>query len=121
MYISLWVNFPVLSGKLPSFIGFYVRIRYTMVHALHALRKRARALGASDLKKSTRAGKKYMVSYQGRIVHFGAAGMSDYTIHKDPDRRARYRARHRKILTKDGRPAYMVKGSPAYFSWNLLW
>lgn len=31
----------------------------------------------------------------GTRVPFGAAGMSDYTIHKDPLRRARYLARHR--------------------------
>jgi len=27
-------------------------------------------------------------------VSFGSAGMSDYTIHKDPDRRSRYILRH---------------------------
>lgn len=29
-------------------------------------------------------------------VHFGSAGMSDFTIHKDPDRKDRYIARHKK-------------------------
>lgn len=29
-------------------------------------------------------------------VPFGAKGMSDYTIHKDPERKARYIERHRK-------------------------
>ena len=88
---------------------------------MEKIRRRALKLGASDFKKSTRAGKKYSVEYRGKTIHFGAKGMSDFTIHKDPERRARYRARHKKILTKSGRPAYMVKGSPAYFSWNLLW
>ena len=31
-----------------------------------------------------------------KTVHFGAAGMSDYTIHKDPERKKRYLDRHRK-------------------------
>lgn len=30
-----------------------------------------------------------------KTTHFGAAGMSDYTIHKDPERRKRYDNRHR--------------------------
>jgi hypothetical protein len=29
-----------------------------------------------------------------KTVHFGAAGMSDFTIHKDPERKQRYMARH---------------------------
>lgn len=30
-----------------------------------------------------------------RVVHFGAIGYSDYTIHKDPERMKRYTIRHR--------------------------
>jgi len=29
-----------------------------------------------------------------RTVHFGAEGMSDYTLHRDPARKRRYLARH---------------------------
>ena len=31
-----------------------------------------------------------------KTVHFGAKGMSDYTIHKDKDRMKRYLNRHKK-------------------------
>jgi len=31
-----------------------------------------------------------------KTIHFGSAGMSDYTIHKDKERRQRYLDRHRK-------------------------
>ena len=31
-----------------------------------------------------------------KTVHFGANGMSDYTIHKDKDRMKRYLNRHKK-------------------------
>ena len=31
-----------------------------------------------------------------KVVSFGAAGMSDYTIHKDKERKERYINRHRK-------------------------
>ena len=30
-----------------------------------------------------------------KTVHFGAAGMSDYTKHKDKERKERYLARHK--------------------------
>jgi hypothetical protein len=30
----------------------------------------------------------------GKVISFGAKGYSDYTLHKDPERRARYLARH---------------------------
>ena len=86
-----------------------------------SLLSRAKKLGAMDIKPSTRARNKWMVLYKGQWIHFGARGMSDYTIHKDEDRRRRYRARHSKIKLSDGRRAYTVKSSPSYWSWNLLW
>jgi len=86
-----------------------------------SLRKKALQLGATEFGPSKAKGKKYYVIYDGRRINFGAAGMSDYTIHKDEDRRRRYRARHGTIRLKDGRLAYKVKTSPAYWSWNLLW
>jgi hypothetical protein len=51
--------------------------------------------------KSTRADKKYMAVFENKetgrtkTTHFGAAGMSDYTIHKDDERKQRYMNRHR--------------------------
>lgn len=51
------------------------------------------------IKPSTNAKKKYMVviDYPNikRTIHFGAAGMSDYTKHKDAQRKQRYDARHK--------------------------
>jgi hypothetical protein len=85
------------------------------------LKTKALNLGADAFKTSTRKGKKYMVLYNGKTIHFGAKGMSDYTIHRDKDRRDRYRARHSKIKLKNGKPAYKVKTSPAFWSWHLLW
>lgn len=52
--------------------------------------------------KSNKQDKKYMAVFEDcnterqKIVHFGASGMSDYTIHKDPERKKRYIARHSK-------------------------
>jgi hypothetical protein len=50
-----------------------------------------------------------------KAVHFGAAGMDDYTKTKDKEQRARYRARHAKDL---------VTGDPSkagYLSYYVLW
>ena len=46
---------------------------------------------------------------------FGAAGMSDYTIHKDKERRERYISRHKKDL-RTGDPM-----KPGYLSMYILW
>ena len=52
------------------------------------------------IKKSTNPKKKYMaIFYENKkkvkTTHFGAAGMSDYTKHKDKSRKRRYLTRHR--------------------------
>lgn len=49
---------------------------------------------------SDRAGKKFKAYFSDdkthKTIHFGAEGMSDYTLNKDPARRLRYLDRHRK-------------------------
>lgn len=45
---------------------------------------------------SPKKDKKFAVlTPEGRTIHFGAAGYSDYTIHKDSHRWERYKTRHR--------------------------
>ena len=52
--------------------------------------------------KSSRSDKKMMAIFEDceskrtKTIHFGANGMSDYTIHKDPERKKRYINRHSK-------------------------
>ena len=54
------------------------------------------------IKKSTNSNKKYMAIFKDELgkkvktTHFGAAGMSDYTKHKDKKRKQRYLTRHRR-------------------------
>jgi len=53
------------------------------------------------VKRSNKEGKKYMAVFtkddgKTKTTHFGSKGMSDYTIHKDKERRKRYLDRHRK-------------------------
>lgn len=70
------------------------------------------------LKKSSRPGKKYMVWVDGKTVHFGAAGMSDYTKHKDKDRMKRYSARHKRGGENWGKSGIKTAG---FWSKWLLW
>lgn len=80
-----------------------------------------------SVKPSTRKGFKYQATFclcdkknacggsNHKVTHFGAEGYEDYTIHKDKERRDRYRARHEKDLdTKDPTRA-------GYLSYYLLW
>ena len=54
------------------------------------------------IKPSTKSEKKKMAVFYNKngkkvkTTHFGAAGMSDYTKHKDPERKQRYLNRHKK-------------------------
>jgi len=58
-------------------------------------------LRLKTLKKSKKSSKKYDAVFEteeGRekTISFGAAGMSDFTIHKDEARKERYLNRHKK-------------------------
>lgn len=57
-----------------------------------------------SIKKSPKKDKKLMATFEitkgkkssQKTVHFGAKNYSDYTIHKDPERKQRYILRHQK-------------------------
>ena len=72
------------------------------------------------IKKSDKPGKKLMAIFtqdngRTKTTHFGAAGMKDYTITGDKERRRLYRERHKKDLsTKDPTRA-------GYLSYYILW
>ena len=68
------------------------------------------------ISKSNKKDKKYDARIDGkRTVSFGAAGMSDYTIHKDDERKQRYLDRHRK---NENWADYNTAG---FYAKNLLW
>jgi hypothetical protein len=50
-----------------------------------------------------------------KIVRYGAVGYSDYSVHKDKARRARFMKRHKAIKLKSGLPAYKDKFQAAYW------
>ena len=79
--------------------------------------KRLKMNEATIVKKSTAKGKKLMaVLPDGRKVHFGAKGMSDYTMHGDEARRKSYLARH-----GAGKQDWGDRGTAGYWSRWLLW
>lgn len=74
-----------------------------------------------QLSKSDQEGKKYKAVFYDenrnkiKTTHFGAAGMSDYTKHKDEDRKQAYLARHK---NNENWNDYKSAGS---LSKHLLW
>jgi len=54
------------------------------------------------LVKSDRKDKKYKAIFaDGTTIHFGAKGMSDYTIHHDDERKERYLKRFKSLIEKN--------------------
>jgi hypothetical protein len=49
-----------------------------------------------------------------KVVHFGDSSMSDFTKHKNPKRRANFRARHNCATAKD-------KSTARFWSCSTLW
>lgn len=75
-----------------------------------------------QLKKSTREDKKYMVIFYDdnrkkiKTTHFGASGMSDFTIHKDEDRKQRYLDRHK--TNENWNDFYTAGALSRWILWN---
>ena len=73
------------------------------------------------IKKSTNPKKKYMALFYEndkciKTTHFGCAGMSDYTKHKDKARKQRYMNRHK---SRENWSDPMSAGSLSrYILWN---
>ena len=69
------------------------------------------------ISESTRADKKWMAKADGKTVHFGQKGSSDFTISKDAALRDAYIARH------GAKEDWSRKGvmTPGFLSRWLLW
>ena len=75
--------------------------------------------------KSTRKGKKGMVyvmkNGSKRLIPFGDSSMSDFTKHKDPQRRKNYLNRSGGIKNKAGKLTKNDKNSANYWSRKINW
>ncbi len=68
------------------------------------------------ISRSDKPDKKFEARIDGKkSIHFGAKGMSDFTIHKDPERKERYLQRHSKNENWNN-PL-----TASFYATNLLW
>ena len=68
------------------------------------------------IKPSNKPDKKYMAIIDDKkTVHFGAAGASDYTKHKDKERKERYLARH------ENNEQWNNPLTAGFYATNILW
>lgn len=66
--------------------------------------------------KSDKPDKKFfIITSTGKKIYFGSANMSDFTIHKDPERKNRYIQRHQK------RENWNDKNTAGFWSRWYLW
>ena len=69
-----------------------------------------------QIKRSKRKDKKFDAIIDGKnTVSFGAAGMSDYTKHKDDERKERYINRHKK------KEDWSNPKTAGFYAKNVLW
>jgi hypothetical protein len=74
-----------------------------------------------SISESTKPDKKLQAIFEDektkrkRTVHFGSAGMDDYTLTKNKEQRERYRERHKKDL-ETGDPT-----RAGFLSYEILW
>jgi hypothetical protein len=67
---------------------------------------------------SKRKNKKYYVILKDdKVVHFGDTRYEDYLIHKDNNRRSKFRNRFKKLYEKNKSNL----NAPIYWSFNILW
>jgi hypothetical protein len=85
-----------------------------------------------EFRKSTRKGKKYMVYYNGKWIHFGSIFYEHFfdktpinlysnLNHLDKDRRKNYLSRAKGIVDGSGNLTWKDKNSANYYSIKYLW
>ena len=106
---------------MPLQTGLKTDLIISIILIIMELKTKAKSLGADDLKTSTRQGKRYMVLYNDKWIHFGSSTGSTYIDHKDVKKRDAWRARHSKITNSKGQLVYKLKESASFWAFHLLW
>ena len=98
-----------------------------MDRLLSEAKKKAKSIGIVNwetLEISKAKDKRFsIISPSGKKINFGLfpfKGKGSFLDHKDIKIKEAWQARHKKIM-KDGKPSYLNKESPDYYSWNILW
>jgi hypothetical protein len=76
------------------------------------------SISVSDRDKKYKAVFKDKDGHKVKTTHFGAKGMSDYTKHKDKERKKRYLKRHNPKVTKED---WTKPTTPGALSRYILW
>jgi hypothetical protein len=71
--------------------------------------------------KRVNFGNRNYQQYKDSVPKSKGGGLWSHKDHKDIKRLDSYHKRHSKVLNKDGKPAYKVKYTPAWFSYYYLW
>lgn len=77
------------------------------------INKYIKEIGYSSIKNK----KYYIKTIDNKKVDFGSSLYSDFLLHKDKDRRDKFRKRFKALYEKN-KNNY---NSPMFYSWNLLW
>jgi len=108
------------KGCINPMYGSYKRKCKITVMKLHF--GKSSKIKLVSIKKSDNKLKKYKATFKinnrTKTIYFGAAGMSDYTKHKDKQRRSNYIRRHLKDL-RTGKP-YRAGYLSMYILWNKV-
>lgn len=86
---------------MPSYKSKKIKRSYKKYKSPKVKRNKSKKIKSSKLKlikiiKSPKPEKKYRAHFSdGSHTDFGAKGMSDFTKHKDPERKKRYMTRHK--------------------------
>ena len=86
--------------------------------------KRGIIKSSEELQLSKNKNKRFSIKVNNKIINFGLwpySGKGSFIDHGDEKLKLAWRARHSKIILKDGTPAYMSKDSPDYYAWRILW
>ena len=97
-----------------------------MYRKLSVVKRIAKELNIpGKLEVSNKVNKRFMITLDnGDVIHFGQwlyKGRGTYIDHKDDKLKSAWKARHSRVMLKDGEPAYLNIYSPNYYNWNLLW
>lgn len=85
---------------------------------------KSKGLNYESLQISLAKDKRFSIrSPSGKLINFGQwpfSGRGAFLDHGDEKLKEAWQARHSKIM-KEGKPAYLNRESPEYYSWNILW
>lgn len=70
---------------------------------------------------SKRHDKKIMIRINNKTIHFGSKDSQTYLEGADENKRKAYNARASKITNKIGEYTYLIRYTPNYLAYHVLW